>query len=286
MSKTTTQSTSGEPPAPLISALNRLLRPLVRLLISFGITYPFLSELLKSLYVDVADKEFPVSGKAQTDSRISLLTGVHRKDTKRLRNADPDLKTVPSNISVGGALVAKWLSDQAYQDETKNPRPLPLLISDQQGTSFEELVQAVSKKDIRSRAVLDELIRLNMVHLTKDNQVTLNVDAFVPSEGFEEKAFYFGQNLRDHIAAGSHNLAGQHPPFFDRSVYYSDLTSDSIQTLTTLSDTLAMETLLKLNQKASELQANDQPSTRTKHRINVGIYLFHAEQNDTSKGEK
>jgi len=36
--------------------------------------------------VDVAVKEFPVDGKPQTDSRVTLLTGVHRKDVKRLRN--------------------------------------------------------------------------------------------------------------------------------------------------------------------------------------------------------
>ncbi len=286
MSKTTPLPTPGEPPAPLISALRRCLKPLVRLLISFGITYPFISELLKAIYVEVADQEFPVPGKQQTDSRISLLTGVHRKDTKRLRNLGSDQSIVPRNISVGAELVARWLGDEKYHSEPGTPRPLARLVSSNRGVSFEELVQNVSKKDIRSRAVLDELIRLKIVHLNNNDQVELNTDAFVPIEGFEEKAFYFGQNLRDHIAAGSHNLLGQQPAFFDRSVYYCDLTEESIETITTLAKQLAMDTLIEVNQKASELQSNDKNSHVAKHRINLGIYLFNAPQSNAPKGDK
>lgn len=286
MSKTTPSPTHGEPPAPLISALKRLLKPLVRLLISFGVTFPFLSELLKAIYVEVAEKEFPVPGKPQTDSRISLLTGVHRKDTKRLRNTSSNQSKVPSNVSVGAELVAKWLGDKSYQDSQGTPRPLPRLASSNKGTSFEELVQHVSKKDLRSRAVLDELIRLNIVHINSNDEVELNIDAFVPIDGFEEKAFYFGQNLRDHIAAGSHNLLGQQPAFFDRSVYYCDLTQESIEILSALSKQLAMNTLKEVNQKASELQSNDKNSNLAKHRINLGIYLFNAPQSNAPKGDK
>ena len=65
--------------------MRRLLRPLVRLLIERSIPLPFVTELLRGLYVEVAVKEFPVEGKRQTDSRVNLLTGVHRKDVKRLR---------------------------------------------------------------------------------------------------------------------------------------------------------------------------------------------------------
>ncbi|MEE9424228.1 MAG: DUF6502 family protein [Methylococcales bacterium] len=286
MDYTTTQSTLGEPPSALVSALKRLLKPLVRLLISFGITYPFLAELLKSIYVDVAEQEFPMQGKPQTDSRISLLTGVHRKDTKRLRNQDPDQSQIPTSVSVGAELVAKWLGNEEYQDKEGVPRPLPRLASSRAGISFEELVQNVSKKDLRARVVLDELIRLSIVHVNDKDEVELNVDAFVPTQGFEEKAYYFGQNLRDHIAAGCHNLLGNQPPFFDRSVYYCDLTIESVTTLITLSNQLAMNVLKEINQQASKLQSADSHSTEANQRINLGIYLFNTPQNDRHEEEE
>src|SRR3974390_1739599 len=75
----------GEPPRALTQAIVRLLRPLVRVLIAHGVTFPMLAQLLKDIYVDVAEGAFPLSGKAQTDSRLSLLTGVHRKDVRALR---------------------------------------------------------------------------------------------------------------------------------------------------------------------------------------------------------
>ena len=50
-------------PKALIGAVKRLLRPLVRLLISKGMGLPALTEILKQVYVDVALTEFPSQGK-------------------------------------------------------------------------------------------------------------------------------------------------------------------------------------------------------------------------------
>src|SRR5215475_208801 len=51
----------------------RLLRPLVRLCIRSGMTFPALAQLLRELFVNVAEHEFALEGKEQTDSRVSLL---------------------------------------------------------------------------------------------------------------------------------------------------------------------------------------------------------------------
>ena len=40
---------------------------------------------LRELYVNVAEHDFALEGKEQTDSRVSLLTGIHRKEVARLR---------------------------------------------------------------------------------------------------------------------------------------------------------------------------------------------------------
>ena len=63
----------------LTTMLQRMLRPLVRLLVSQQISYPLLSRLLKRLYVEVASTDFALSGKRVTVSRLSLLTGIHRR---------------------------------------------------------------------------------------------------------------------------------------------------------------------------------------------------------------
>ena len=72
-----------------------------------GITYTYLADLLKGVFVEVADREFCIEGKAQTDSRISLLTGVHRKDVRRLRELEANsAEEIPPVVSLGAQLVA------------------------------------------------------------------------------------------------------------------------------------------------------------------------------------
>jgi len=267
-----------EPPPELVAALRRLLRPLIRLLTANQITYPYVIGLLKALYVEVGEREFPVESKRQTDSRISLLTGVHRKDVKRLRQEWSVGEPVPSAVSLGAQLVARWTGLPEYQDAAGNPMPLPRLATDAPaGQSFEGLVQSVSK-DIRPRAVLDEWLRLGVAHVDVEDRVWLNAAAFIPSRGFREKAYYFGRNIHDHLAAGAHNLMGEGVPFLERSVYYDHLSPESVQALAVLAEDLGMKALQAVNRRAMELQAQEAGRGEAQWRMNFGLYYFTAKE--------
>jgi len=276
MAGKTTNSVTGSPPAALVSSLRRLLYPLARLLLAKGVTYPAMIDLLKSVFVDVADKEFRLADKEQTDSRISLISGVHRKDVKRLRHESRAIEATPTAVSLGAQLVAHWISTPRYLDESGRPVPLPRLESEGGEVSFEALVKSVST-DIRSRAVLDEWLRLGVATLDDEDRVCLRTEAFVPNEGFDEKAFYFGQNISDHIAAGVHNLLEGDPPFLDRSVYYDELSQEAADELNGLARELGMQALQTLNRRAIELQNSGIKITDTSQRINFGVYFFNTE---------
>jgi hypothetical protein len=256
-------------------ALRRLLRPLVRLLLSRQLTYPFLTVLLKESFVEVAEQDFRLDDKAQTDSRLSLLTGIHRKDVKRLRGRGSDGPATPPTLSLGSKIVARWVTRPEYLDEAGRPRPLPRQAPAAGEASFEVLVESVSR-DIRPRAVLDEWLRLGIVHLDAAGRVELDAAAFIPSKGFDEKTFFFGRNVRDHIAAGVHNLLGGAPPFLDRSVYYDGLNDESVRELKRLSEEKGMEALQAVNRRAMELQERDRGRRNEPRRINFGIYVYDA----------
>src|SRR5690606_3448035 len=113
-------------PEPLVNALRKILRPLVRLMLHFQVSYPYLITLLKSIYVEVADQEFGVDDKRQSDSRITLLTGVHRKDVKRLRAEQSIASYAPRTISIGAQLIAYWLGMEDFRDKDGKPKALPL----------------------------------------------------------------------------------------------------------------------------------------------------------------
>ena len=266
---------SHVPPPALIAALRRLLRPLIKLQLINGITYPFLSNLLKSLYVEVAREEFLLNGKPQTDSRISLLSGVHRKDVKRLGEESQQEQSTPPAVSLGAKLVALWTSHTLYLDENGRHLPLPRQASEGGAKSFEGLVSSISK-DIRSRVILDEWLRIGIAHIDEQDHVCLNTDAFIPENGYDEKAYYFGQNLHDHIAAGTHNLLGQKPAFLDRSVYYNNLSRESVAEIAELSKKLGMQALVTVNKHAEALQEIDAKKIDADQRINFGVYFFGA----------
>ena len=272
---------TGAPNSALTAAVRQLLRPLVGVLLDNGLTYGWLSKMLKVIFVDVAESEFGLTGKPQTDSRVSLLTGVHRKDVKRIRAEDKVEFEPPSSIFLGARLVSIWTSEPRFLDQEGNPAPLNRFASSggvQNEPSFEELVVMVNK-DIRPRAILDEWLRLGAVTINAKNQVCLETAAFIPNRGFEEKSYYLGRNLHDHLAAARANVATEDPPFIERSVYYDQLTEDSVKELHALSRQKGMELLQYLNDEAKKLQLRDAEAGgrklgENKKRMNFGIYFY------------
>ena len=286
------------PPNALLVAIKKVLRPFVRLLLSFQITLPFLIELLKEIYVDVAERDFRLDNKKQTDTRISMLTGVHRKDTKRLRNHDSGQSSdqnqsqekSPAAVSIGAQLVAKWISDPEYLDAKGKPRRLTLKAdNDNPEAGFEHLVQSIYKQDMRARVVLDEWLRLGIVSLVDEHWVELNTQGFVPTKGLEEKAYYLGMNIADHLNAAAQNLQAEKPPYLERCVYYDGLCEASIQELNQEAEKQGMALLQALNKKAITLKARDkkhfdqlnQHDSDQPHRMNFGLYFYsQAEEQD------
>ena len=276
VSSESTPSTPVPTASPaLVRAVQHLLRPLVRLLLAHQLTFRFISELLKTVYVEMANKEFAIQGKRQTTSRLSLLTGIHRKDVKRLLEADFPGYVPPPTVSLGARLVARWISASEFLDKEGHARPLRRLSDSPDAPSFEQLVASVSK-DIRARSVLDEWSRLGVVEVDEDGWIRLIVDAFVPVKGFEEKAHYFGRNLHDHIEVGVNNLQSQAAPTLERSVHYRELSEASIEELSDLGEELGMQTLRALNRRAQELQNLDVRKTGPRFRMNFGMYFLHA----------
>jgi len=261
-------------PPSLLSALRRVMRPLVRLMLRKGVTYTVFADLLKEVFVDVANREFRLDDKAPSDSRISLLTGVHRKDVKRLRHDGDSASTVlPDNITLGAQLVNAWINSQPFCRQAGQALPLPRLASVGGDRSFDALVAKVST-DIRARVVLDEWLRLGVVRLDDQDCVHLEAQAFVPQKGFDEKAAYLGHNLHDHASAAVHNLTAEGPPLFERSVHYDALAPVSVEALRQVVAGEGMQMLLGFSRLAADLETRDLSSLDPRQRITIGLYFY------------
>ncbi len=253
----------------LQAPLARLLRPLVRLAIRSGLTFPALADLLRELYVNVAEHDFALTSKSQTDSRVSLLTGIHRKEVSRLRGAGAPVNVVPVSISRTSRILARWLADSDFSDGAGKPRALPRSGSDVE-PSFDRLVESVTR-DVRPRVVLDEWLDRGLVTRDAEDRIILAEQAFVPKSGSDQQLYYLGRNLHDHIAAAVANVEGERPRFLERAVHYDGLTQPIAEMLERRSREIAMEALTTANREA---HAATEGVTDGAWRWNFGVYIY------------
>jgi hypothetical protein len=258
-----------------------MLRPLVRLLLEKQLSYTALTKQLKALYVEVAERDLALPGRRPTDSRISLLTGVHRREVKRIRSELHGEGRPPARISLGALLISRWTADPAYLDADGRPRRLPKRAAGSE-PSFEALVVSAST-DLPPRSVLDEWLRLGVVELDEQGRVRLVEESFVPEQGYEEKLHFFGRNLREHVATGARNLLGAEPPYLDRSVYYDGLSKESIEDLAAFTREEGADLLRRVNQRALELQRADADRGHATQRMTFGSYFYAVDELDESQ---
>jgi hypothetical protein len=263
----------------LHAPMARLLRPLVRLCIRSGMTFPALAQLLRELFVNVAEHDFALEGKEQTDSRVSLLTGINRKEVARLRGAGTPVNETPATLSRTSAIIARWLAGPKFTDAKGNPLPLPRTASGD-APSFELLVTSITK-DVRPRAVLDEWLDREIVTINDDDEITLVETAFVPRGEDDRKWYYLGRNLHDHIAAAAMNVSAATPPFMERAVHYDGLSPELAARLEAHSRELAMDALKAANREADRAAARDRGGNS---RWNFGVYIYREDPDDASGG--
>jgi hypothetical protein len=169
----------------LTQAAREVLRPIVRRLLAARIPFGQLERRLRELFVEIAAEDFKLPEKVQTDSRIALLTGINRKEVRRIRGLGDMVAPEPSTFQRNqmASLISRWTSDRRFRDESGKPRTLPYRTK--RGPSFVELVRTV-KTDLPPRAIMDELVRVGAVRLS-DDQVQLVSDSYVPTLSSPDK---------------------------------------------------------------------------------------------------
>ncbi len=169
--------------AQLIRALLVCLRPMVKVLLRCGIGYREFDEVAKTAFVDVATTEYGIRGRPTNMSRVAVMTGLTRKEIRRIRvaidrgiSAD-DLKTTPL-----ATVLHNWMSNSDYTDSSGNPLDLPF---DGESPSFTSLVRQYAG-DVPPGAMRTELKRVGCVEETKQGEVRFIKRRVIP-KGQEER---------------------------------------------------------------------------------------------------
>jgi hypothetical protein len=248
-----------------------ILEPLVTWLVRSGVGYAGFAAALKPVFLAQAEQELVRLGRKRTDSALSLLSGLHRKDVRSL--GEPAEQVTADNAAQGARwgkpsaanqVATRWLSLD-WPDLIPFAGPEP---------SFEALARRVSR-DFHHRAVLDDLVRLGVVR-EEGAGVRLIRDAFIPQPGFAEARQLFAGSAVDHLAAGVHNLSGgAGPRFLEQSVFADGLSEASVRVLHQLANQIWADALQRVVDQAVPLCEQDE-GTANPQRFRLGVFSFSA----------
>lgn len=238
-----------------------LFAPIARLLVARGILFPALAERMKAHFVWAAVAQ---AGGRATDSRVSVMTGLQRRDVARLRGSEVRDQR-PNHLS---RLVALWQTDAPWSSDGA---PLDLPRSGP-APSFEALARTV-RRDIHARTMLDALEAAGTVAQSEDGRTVRLIQAsYQPLAGSDDQLAYLARNLGDHAQAAFENVLGRDEPHFERAVHYSGLTEAQAAALAARFAAAEMALFVELSQAAADMRrSNADPGPM---RIRAGGYFY------------
>lgn len=168
--------------AKIVRAFLLVLKPMVTILLRFGIGYREFNEIAKTAFVEVASADYGIRGRPTNMSRVAVMTGLTRKEVRRIRN---ELESGQPDIQLNNTpllrLLHVWISDSEFLDRSGIPKELPF--AGGKG-SFTQLVK-VTGGDIPPGALRTELKRLGAVEELEDGKLKLLSRSILPAEAHE-----------------------------------------------------------------------------------------------------
>lgn len=141
--------------------------PLVRILLRQGISFAEFAEVAKAVYVEVALKDFKVTGRKATRTRIAVMTGLTRKEVKRvIDEATKERYELKTSYNRLGRVLVGWHTDPDFTGPYGMPLELRYESNNPEELTFSNLVRRHSG-DMSPRSILDELIRVGAVKETE-----------------------------------------------------------------------------------------------------------------------
>jgi hypothetical protein len=262
-----------------LGAIARVLRPVIRLALAFGVKYQQLDGLVRDLLIEEATRNGQGRrrksglGKPGVNvSQLSVTTGMSRVEIKeRTRTARAALPA--TEMSYAAKTFTHWLQRSAA-DPSLRSIPVTSTVDE---VTFESLARTATRGNVHHRAVLTELTRLKMAALDGD-KVTLLAPAFVPNQDEQAMLSFLADNTRDHLNAAVSNVIGNEPPFLERVVFSQGVAErDCIAAM----DTMRLGWNRIHGQLVDHLtQSNDQVGADPQFRIRLGVYAYYEPWSD------
>ena len=166
----------------VLDAFQLVLRPVVKMLLRYGIGYNQFAETVKTAFVDVGSTDFGIRGRPTNISRVAVMTGLTRKEVRRIRSKIESGETwVAVRTTPITEILTRWHSEKMFLDT--RGRPLPLKYAGGAG-SFSDLVKRFGG-DVPPGAMRTELKRMNLVAENEDGSLLVKSRTMRPPDSTE-----------------------------------------------------------------------------------------------------
>jgi hypothetical protein len=261
----------------LRNVLRALLVPLVRLAMAHGVKFQDLADVLKIAYVDAGKESLHQAGQRVNASTLSVSTGLHRKDLANFLSQD--IPQIDAEPPLESRIFARWTTDARFLDD--HGRALKLVRSASPDhpeiASFEELCRTVTT-DVRPRAVLESMLRLELVELYDHDTIALAGEHLIPSQNLDKMLNLLRDNARDHLSAAVANTLGRKPAFLEQSMFANGLSETSSEKIHQairkrwlgLTQALVPQIQTSIDEDKEAINAGRTKSSR----LRVGLYFY------------
>jgi uncharacterized protein DUF6502 len=258
----------------ILRACYSFMLPVARFLLDSGISFREFAEIARTAFVEVAVRDYGIRGRPTNISRVSAMTGIGRKEVKRVRGLKSQYDDDPLvELSPLSDVLHHWFTHPSYLDQKGRPR----VLSYKEGeTSFAELVRLCAG-DVPIGAIKVELIRCGAITEEENGDVRA-LRRYVVPDTFDEKlitSMTFGlRGLASTIAFNSNPLRTE-PTRFERIVRSDPLTHESLHEVRSVLHTR----LTVFTEEIDDLFATlDRDAARTSKRVSVGLYYYEDDQ--------
>jgi len=134
------------------------MKPVAHFCIRRGLKLQDVTEVFKEVAVQAAQAQLTGTQADKNHSRLSTMTGVHRKDVARILQSE---KSEPRRLDLIQRVIGQWRYDPRFSNQPGEPK---VLTREGPSSSFFQLVRSVSL-DINPLSVLAELERTESVSI-------------------------------------------------------------------------------------------------------------------------
>lgn len=264
----------------LRGALALMFKPLIRLLVSQGLTHAEFSEVAKEVYVEVALRHFDATEKINK-SRVAVLTGLTRKEVKNVIDRAIESSALEKTKSRPSRVLSGWYGDPKYTGPYGIPLELPYESRAADEATFVELVRTYSG-DMAPRQMLNELLRSGSV-VEVDGRYRAMRRLYEPTALSPELIQRLGDIGYRFFSTAALNITkeGQGTGYFERAVYANDgCTADVIERFDEYIKARGQEFLEELDIWFS---ANEKENDSSQERKATGLFMVHYVEDESEK---